>query len=134
MKRKNLITSVCFALTGMYANAQQKVLVPPPPPQPPAITAAVLPPPPPAPPEPAAPPAPPAPPFEMRNSESGQDDHTEVRIIGTGNNGLVTIIKNGKKETVKLEEWNAHKAYYEKKYNVPPPPPPPPPPAPPTNI
>ncbi len=128
MKRKNLITSLCFALTGMYATAQQRELAPPPPPQPPSVTAAVLPPPPPAPPE------PPSPPFEMKNSVSGQNDHTEVRITGTGNNGLVTIITNGKKETVKLKEWNAHKAYYEEKYNIPPPPPPPPPPATPANI
>lgn len=131
MKKIMTMLLLCTIAAGSYAQKNETGVPAPPPPPPPPSDLAPPPPPPPAvpqvalPPVPPAPPTPPVPPIPDMENDLGY----ELSVHYNNGNNMVYVKKDGKTEKISLKEWNAKKAFYEKKYGPLPPPPPPPAPA-----
>ncbi len=83
----------------------------------------VLPPPPPP-----APPPPPPPQVDNIKyvpSKTVKEDYVTMKVRSKNGQSIIDVEKAGVKETIKMADWEANKAMYEKKYGKLPPPPPP---------
>lgn len=128
MRKKILLSFVCFTMTGLMINAQTKKAPAPPPPPPPIDLPAPAPPPPPPPPPPAEPvfeqepPAPPAPPIRELASSTIINDHGyEIIIDNQPGKPMIHLKKEHKIARIKLSTWNEKRKFYEKQYGQLPP-------------
>jgi hypothetical protein len=126
MKKKIFLCAICIAMMGVYVNAQKNSNQTPPPPPPPAPPVVAMAPPPPTPPPPPEP--------VQFTPPTIVKDGIDFKINSYNGKTMITVYKNNEKvDKVDMKDWEAKKAFYEKKYGSLPTPPPPPP-APPTVI